>query len=215
MPGYSNVELANQALDHLGKDPISSLSENSTAARKINAAFERTLYAALARSHWPFVRKIAELAAVTPNDWDERWAFKYDLPIDCLTFVRLIPRVDIPNTEPQLTHQLFGSYVYANEPDAKAEYVFETTDTTAMPQPFLDAVSFLLARNVAMPLTRKRGYWADMNDAYEGQLGLAIEHSAGQEPTYYPQAAGGYIDARGGAESEIEGGAPDGSIYWT
>lgn len=215
MPGYSNVELANQALDHIGKGNIASLAEASVAARKINEVFERTLYAALARSHWTFARKFVTLTAQTPNDWDQRWAFKYDLPNDCLNFVRIVPRLDIPNTEPQAPHQLFNGSIYTNEVDATGEYVYETTDTLTMPSPFLDAVSFLLARNVAMPLTRKRGYWADMNDAYELQLGLAVEQDAGQEPTTYPQEAGGYIDARGGSEADVEGAAPDGSIYWT
>lgn len=215
MPGYSNVELVNQALDHLGKDRIASLSEASTAARKANEVFQRTVYSALARSHWSFARKIQTLSQFPTNDWEERWSFKYDIPNDCLNFIRVIPRVDIPNTEAQAPHQLLNNAVYTDENLAKAEYVFETTDTLSMPSPFLDAVSFLLARNLAMPLTRKRSYWADMNDAFEGQLGLAVEHDAGQEPTYYPQRAGGYVDARGGAESEIEGAAPDGSIYWT
>ncbi len=211
--GYSNVELANQALDLLGKDRIASLSENSTAARKINEVFQRTMYSALARSEWTFSRKFQDLAALT-NDWDQRWAFKYDLPNDCAKFIRLVPRVDIPNTEPQAPHQLFGGAVYTDEADARAEYVYEQTDTLQMPSYFLDAVAFLLARNVAMPLTRKRSMWADMNDGYEGQLGLAVELDAGQEPTFYPQEGGGYVEARGGSEVEIEGAAPDGSIYW-
>lgn len=212
--GYSKVELANQALDHLGKDRIASLTESSTAARKINEVLTRTINAALARSHWTFARKVQTLASQT-NDWEERWSFKYDEPNDLITFIRIIPRVDIPNHEPQVPHARRGGSVYCDECDAKAEYVYETDATLTMPQPFLDAVSFLLARNVAMPLTRKRSFWADMNTAYEEMLGLAIEHDAGQEPIEYPQDGGGYIDARGGSTSEIEGAAPDGSIYWS
>lgn len=213
MAGYSNVELVNQALDHLGKDRIASLSESSTAARKMNEMFERTIFSALARSHWSFARRIQSLSSLA-NDWDERWAYKYDLPNDCLNFVRIIPRVDIPNTEPQAPHQLMGGAVYCDELEAKAEYVFETTNTSLFSQPFLDACSYLLARNAAMPLTRKQGMYQGLNEAYEAQLGLAIEHDAGQEPTSWAQAGGGYIEARGGAETEIEGAAPDGSIYW-
>lgn len=212
--GYSNVELANQALDHLGKERIASLSENSTGARKINEVFARSIHSALARSRWQFARKIAALASVT-NDWDQRWAYKYSLPNDCATFVRIVPRVDVPNTEPQAPHELLGGYVYTDELNASAEYVFKTTSTLTLPEPFLDAVSFLLARNVAMPLTRKASYWNDMNTAYERQLALAIEHDTAQSPRFYDQNAHGYIDARGGQSTDIEGAAPDGSIYWT
>lgn len=212
--GYSKVELVNQALDHLGKDRIASLNENSTAARKANEILERVLRSALSRSHWTFSRRLQSLAGLT-NDWEERWGFKYDLPNDMATFVRIVPRVDVPNTEPQVPHQLMGGAVYCNEPTAKAEYVYSSTDTLVWPQPFLDACAFLLARDLAMPLTRKQSLWADMNQAYEFQLGAAVEHDAGQELTKYEQRSGGYIDARGGAEAEIDGAAPDGSIYWT
>lgn len=211
--GYSNVELANQALDHLGKDRIASLSENSTAARKINEVFERTIYAALSRSHWSFCRKIASLASVT-NDWDERWAYKYDIPSDCLTVVRVIPRVDMPNAEVQEPHELMGGYLYTNAADAKIEYVYKSTSTLTMPEPFLTAVSMLMARDVCMPLTRKRSFWNDLNRAWEMQLATAVEHDAGQQPNIWTQKAGGYLDARGAGESGTEGGAPDGSIYW-
>lgn len=212
--GYSKVELANQALDLIGKDRILSLTEDSTAARKINEVFDRTCHSALARSHWTFQRTAQTMTGLT-NDWEERWAYKYDLPNNCATFVRIIPRVDIPNHEPQVSHQLRGGAIYCNEPDAKGEFVFKSTDTLIWPNPFLDAVAFLLARNVVMPLTRKRSMWDEMNREYEAQLGLAIEHDAGQEPIFYPQEGGGYIDDRGGHTGWVEGAAPDGSIYWT
>ena len=211
--GYSKVELANQALDAIGKDRIASLSETSTAARKVNEVFDRTIESALARSHWSFCRKIASLSLLT-NDWSERWAYKYDIPSDCVTVVRLVPTSDMRNHEPQLEYELMGGALYCNEPLAKAEYVFRTTNTTTMPVPFLDAVAFLLARNVSMPLTRKPSLWGNMNQMYEMQLGYAIEHDAGQEPTFYPQEAGGYIDDRNGTTGSGRSGSVDGSIYW-
>lgn len=213
--GYSKVELANQALDHLGKDSILSLTEDSNAARKLNAAFDRTIYAALARSTWTFAQKIKTLAELTTNDWEERWACKYDLPNDYIGAVRLVDHIDVDNREgPKF--QILGGALYTNESDAKLRYVYETTDTMSFPQPFLDAVSFLLARNVAMPLTRKVSVRDRMQKEYEYQLGLAIEDDTANEPTTYIPADGGYIDARGGDDTgEYEGGAPDGSIYWT
>ena len=212
--GYSNVELANQALDHIGKDRIASLSENSVAGRKVTEIFTRVLYAALSESHWSFARKIATLANVT-NDWDERWGYKYDLPSDCLTFIRVVPRVDPKNAGSDPDHQLMGGAVYTNEINAKAEYVAKSTATLTMPDPFLEAVSYRMARDLAMPLTRKSSLRAEMSQAYLASLARAVMHDAGQERTTYDLDGGQYIEARGNGINDVEGAAPDGSIYWT
>lgn len=211
--GYSNVELANQALDHLGKNNIASLVEESVEARKMNAVFDRTIESALARSAWSFSKEIADLALVTPNDWDERWCYKYDRPTAAIRILRLVPEVDIQNATP-LLYELHGAFLYTNEANAKAEYTLDTTTTTSMPTFFLDAVSFLLARNAAMQLTRKRSYWVDMNEAYEGHILQAMELDAGQEPNTYVPQANTYLDARGGGEQYVSHTSVDGSIYW-
>lgn len=212
--GYSKVELANQALDHLGKDSITSLSENSNAARKLNAAFDRTIHAVLARSPWTFAQKIAALAEVT-NDWEERWAHKYDLPKDYVLAARLVPDLDDSDMRVGPTFQVLGGALYTNERTAKLRYVYKTVDTMGFPQPFLDACSFLLARNVCMPLTRKLSMWERMQQAYEYTLGLAVEQDAAQAPQSYIPEDGGYLDERGGGtRGGYTGGAPDGSIYW-
>lgn len=211
--GYSKVELANQALDHLGKDNIASLTEVSTAARKANAMLSRVIETALARSHWSFARKIASLPGLTA-DWTERWAYKYDLPNDMVTLVRMIPLVDVQNTEPQAMYELKGGALYTNENTCKVEYVYVNEETLTWPQPFLDAVAYLLARDLAMPLTRKPGLRTEMHQYYEMQISRAVEHDSGQEPTSYVQKANSYLGARGASDDELGGAAPDGSIYW-
>jgi hypothetical protein len=210
--GYSNIELANNALDILGKTNIASLTENSTAARKMNSTFERTINAALARSHWTFARRIQELAGLT-NDWSERWAYKYDLPSDMATAIRLIPTYDVPNGVP-IRYELASGSLYCNEASAKLQYVRQTTATLTMPEPFLDAVAFLWARNVSMPFTKKRALWNDLNQAYETQLAEAVSQDSGQELTEYPQTAGGYADDRGSSTGHDSSSTGDGSIYW-
>jgi hypothetical protein len=212
--GYSKVELANQALDHLGKDSISSLTENSNAARKLNAAFNRSIYSVLSRSHWTFAQKLQSLASVT-NDWEERWAYKYDLPNDYIGAVRLVDNIDEPNREgPKF--QVLGGALYTDERTAKLRYVYQTVDTLSFPQPFLDACALMLAKNVAMPLTRKVSIRDRLQQEFEYYLGLAIEQDAGQEPTTYIPSDGGYLSSRGSDDTgDYTGGAPDGSIYWT
>lgn len=213
--GYSNVTLANRALDHLGKEHIASLTEDSTQARKVNDVFAATLHEALEASTWTFARRRKALAGVT-NDWSERWGYAYDLPSDSLRAIRLVPEVDLDDNTTALPFQRSDGKLYTNESSAKLEYVFATTSTLEMPPSFLTAVSFLLARNVCMPLTRKQSNWDRMEALWQSKLNTAIMHDAAQEPQFWTQTDGGaYIRERGASAGETPLKAVDGSIYWT
>lgn len=194
--GLSKVGVANRALDHIGKDRIASLTENSTAARKVNEVFDSVLVSVLERAPWTFGRTIRVLAEVT-NDWPERWAYKYDRPGDMVKFIRLIPPVDDPEGQDPLPVGHRVGAIYANEPSAKAEYIPEITETASLPQYFLDAFAFLLARDLAMPMTRKQSLWDALDQRYEFQLSRASEIDAAQEQSTYTRG-NDYIQARGG-----------------
>lgn len=197
----STVEFVNVALDHLGKDNIASLDEASTAARKAKARWERSIVSTLERAPWFTARKFANLASVT-NDWTERWTYKYDLPNDMARFIRIVPEIDISNTEPQIPHQLRGGALYTHVSPCKVEYVFNKTSTVDLPSYILDAAAFMLARELAMPLTKKRSYWQDMNEAFEAQVAKSSEIDASQEPHSWAQDDNAYIVERGGGFTE-------------
>lgn len=211
--GLSKVAFVNAALDHLGKDNIASLGESSTAARKANAIVDRVLISTLERAPWSFNRKFQLLSSLT-NDWEERWAFKYDRPNDMAKFIRLVPPIDLPDADPiPVGHK--GGAIYANLDVAKVEYVVMSTETGSMPQYFLDAAAFLLARDLAMPLTRKVSFWDTLDQRFEFQLSRASEIDAAQEPSTYI-SSNDYIAVRGGGEvSPYDSIGADGSSYWS
>lgn len=197
--GYSNVDLANRALDHLGREHIASMTEASTAARRINDVFEATVHEALEWAPWTFARSIRALAQVT-NDWDERWTYKYDEPGDAAKVLRLVSSYDPVGPGVPISYQRLGGAIYTNLADAKAEIVVKSLSTGSMPVSFLTAVSFLLARNVAMPLTRKSSTWRDMDALWRNYVGLASSFDASQEPASWIEEDGGaYIRARDGS----------------
>lgn len=210
---YAKVDIANMALAHLGKAEITSLSESTIEARTANFWYDKVCRVAKARSLWTFDRAIRALAEVA-NDYEERWAHKYERPNDAAKIARMIPRFDpLDRTSaPPIPYQQLGDAVYCNESPAKADILLDGTNPTNWPDDFALAVSYLLARNMAPKLTRKSSYVADTNSLYINTIELAIQNDAGQEPTYYAQDSE-YLSARGASPGR-EGRGADGSTYW-
>jgi hypothetical protein len=209
----TKVGLANMALDLLGVGNIASLAESSVAARKVNARIDDAILAALAMSDWTFARKIAALAEVTNDDWDQRYEFKYDLPNDLLAAIRIVPEIDAPNQLP-VSYALANGALYTHEPEARLQYTYTNTDVGSWPMSFTETVAAYIARAVAYPLTLKRQHFIDMNAIFNEQLGTAIAQDAAQEQTFwaYPSE---YLEARGASSRNGDGRGVDGSTYWT
>ena len=210
----SKVELVNIALeDMLGVSTITSLDENSTAARAAKRRVDDAIRAVLAMSDWSFARKIAALAAVDNLDWTERHAYKYDLPNDCIKALRLVPEIDMSNTVP-IPYALLGRSLYTDHPDAKLLYTYANMSVEGWPHAFVEAVAAYLARTLAMPLTRKRQMFADMNAVFRAALAEAVEYDAAQEPTFWSYPSG-YLEARGATSDRYDDAyGADGSSYW-
>lgn len=213
---YTKIDIANMALAHLGKPEILSLSDTSTESRTANFWYDKAAGSALRRSNWTFSRAILTLTEMT-NDYEERWAYKYDYPSTAKKIVRLIPSVDSYGTENAmpLQYQLLGGAIYCNERQAKADIVTALTTPTNWPDDFAFAVSHQLARLMAPKLTRKASYANENVQLYEMYLGMAIEADSAQEPTFYAYSSQ-YLDDRGadGPDMFGEGRNVDGSIYW-
>jgi hypothetical protein len=209
----SKVALANMALDFLAVDPIADLAENSTPARKVSTRIDQVIEAVLEMSDWTFARKITALANVDNTDWTERYEFKYDLPNDLLKAIRLVPAIDAPNTLP-ISFSLANGALYTNEQDAKLQYTWRNLDPTKWPMSFTEAVAMYLARQLAMPLTRKRSFFMDANGMFTEQFAKAVEYDAAQEQTFwtYPSE---YLEARGANLRDGDGKGVDGSTYWS
>jgi hypothetical protein len=79
------IDIANVALEILGKPAITSLLDNSNAARAINSTYDITRRALIAgRSTWRFSVKRASLAPSAVPVVSGPYATQYPLPSDCL-----------------------------------------------------------------------------------------------------------------------------------
>lgn len=210
----SKVDIANLALEHLGKNEIASLTEDSLEARRCSKWIDFAIRQALERSPWTFAGKIAALAEVT-NDYEERWARKFDRPNDCVKVRYVFEGTDPYDPSDFAPHQVLDGAIYTNIATPKLMYTYFNDSPTTWPAKFAEAASFMLARSIAMPLTKKMSFYDAMDQLYERSILQAIEYDAAQERSQYGYENLGYNEARGAAGTgDIPGKAVDGSIYW-
>lgn len=209
----AKVDLANMALDALAVDNIASIDEASTAARAVKRRIDGAIDAVLQMSDWTFARKIEPLAEVSNTDWTERYERKFDLPSDLLRAVRIVPYTDVRNTPP-IEYVIANGALYCDEQQVRLQYTFRNTNIASWSPAFTECVAFYLARTIAMPLTRKRQTFADMNTLFTNQLAAAIEFDASQEVTFwaYPSE---YLTERGSYQPRGDSRGADGSTYWS
>lgn len=165
----SKVELCNAALSKLGQDVrITSLSENTKAARALNVAFDRVLDFVLADGIWPFALKYGALAVKAQATLG--WTYRYDYPDEALTVLAVSDErgirsyrdllsigqaVDGPDFEVQ--HGDDGTAILADIADAYVVYVARIDEPTRWPPLFVETLACRLALDVAPVIAAELG----------------------------------------------------------
>lgn len=156
----SIVEICNRALQKLGAERITSLTQDSENARAINVCFEAVRDAELRSHPWNFAIKRAQLAADSTNP-----AFGFDhqftLPADCL---RLLPPDQYTNYD---TWQIEGRKILANE-DGPLEirYIYRVTDPQQYDALFVEVLANRLAIELCEQLTQSNSKAQIVRDDY-------------------------------------------------
>ena len=155
----SEVFICNLALQRLGQPAITTLAENSVAARECNRAYEHARDTVLSSHNWGFAhgQKVLAPDAEAP-DFDYLYAFTW--PADCLR-----PRP--PNTT-ALDWKMSSRKVLTNDGDTlNLDYTKKVTDTTLFADTFTEALSIRLALQMCEKLTQSNTKKADLKEDYK------------------------------------------------
>lgn len=188
----SVIAVANMALSHLGKGVlISSLSENSAAAKQMNLWFGRCRRMALEAFNWSFARKTVTLA-LHGDDAPTNWAYRYSVPADCL-IVRYLenpngPRAPAVPFDMEISEDGTRSLV-TNLESARAVYTFDQTDPNRWSEHFILVLSHCLAAHSAMAITGKLSIRNAEFQEYYRQVQVAPAHDANQQVEDEPKDA--------------------------
>lgn len=176
----SVIDVCNKALDKVGQNPITSLTDGGKAANLCNRNWPLVRDQVLRDHPWNFAMSRAALA---PSTDVPAWGFtaKFPIPVDCL---RLIEVRDLSTSE----YQLENGCILADATVLYIRYIKQITDPNVYDATFVDAAATMLAIELCEPLTQNTTKKKVLYDAYD-QVMLRAKSVDGQEnpPTQYEE----------------------------
>ena len=153
------TDICNLALNHIGREQIASINEDTEAARTCRMHYDLQRHVLLRAYTWSFAKKykaLSELDVKTPG-----WKHTYAYPPDCVA-VRKVYNED--HTWPLLEKNLPTDYdevlvndnqkaIVTNYQDAWLEYTYDAKDVNLFSADFSQALSYYLAAAICVPLT--------------------------------------------------------------
>ncbi len=144
----SEVDICNLALQRLGATTITTLTDDSTAARECNRVYSHARDSELRAHPWNFARKRESLAA-SSTDPAFGYAKQYPLPSD---FLRILP------TREQLDFQIESGNILTDDgAPLEIVYIYRVTDPNDFDQLFVDLLVARIARDLSEKITQSKG----------------------------------------------------------
>jgi hypothetical protein len=214
----SAVDICNLALSHIGVPTIQALTESNRQARECSRLYPLLRDAVLSEFPWNFARRRVVLALVSGEEVSG-WTFVYAYPSDCLRALEIYnPLTTQTYTDGQyVSGQLIESIVKVKSDKIKFEiavneaknqrliltdqeaaeliYTARVEDTNLFSSSFIDALSWRVAADLAIPLKGKMPLQQQMLAVYEAKLGKSRQANANEhfEP---PSGVSSYVTAR-------------------
>ena len=153
------TDICNLALNHIGREQIASLHEDTEPARTCKLHYDLQRQVLLRAYTWSFAKKYVKLSEIdtkTPG-----WKYTYAYPNDCV-MARKIYNED--NTWCILWKNRVGNFdqvllndntkaLVCNHKDAYLEYTYDVKDADLFTADFAQALSYYLAAAICVPLT--------------------------------------------------------------
>jgi hypothetical protein len=198
MAVYSDVDICCMALGHVGLgQKISDLDGSGALEEVCRDWFARSRDTVLEGAHWPVSTRQVILGLVE-EDPNTDWAYSYRYPNETLAVRRLVSGVGLPETDPVpfvMGQDDTGRLIYADLEDAIAEVTYWTNNSGEWSSHFANAVSFLLASNIAGPLKRPGNVRGDCYALFE-QWDAKAKGVARREEMNKPRPPSSYVSRR-------------------
>ncbi len=189
----TQISICNLALARLGQGDISSLADGSIEAKYCNKFWDTDRQAALRDYPWSFaMSNPTPLFPAAPCGVVD-YAYTYKLPSDCLRALRLYDAARFPGgsgqagmypptdinlvdlAEQTLTELMFfevrtGRILVTNLAPATLTYIVNITDVTMFDPQFIEAFSYRLAVDLALPVTGNATFAQAMTGLYKASL---------------------------------------------
>jgi hypothetical protein len=176
----SETEICNIALGHLGEAPITSLDEDSKAARACNLHYALTRDELLRAHRWNFAKtrlvltELAEAPAFT-------WAHQFQLPADCLRVVEFNDQEigDWISEE----YEIEGRALLTDADAANIVYIKKEIDVSLYDPLFVQALALKLGIIISEQIRGTTSKTEELTRAYErlaGPLAKRVDANEGR-----------------------------------
>jgi hypothetical protein len=152
----SEVDICNLALSHIGASAtISSLTEQSEEAFHCNLLYADARDAVLRAHPWGFAKRHLALSDVGSPPGN--WSYRYSYPNDAI-YAREILQTNTAGDPIKFEVALSDAYnarvILTDQKEAVLVYTYKVTNTLAFDPLFVNALTWRIAADIAMPLTR-------------------------------------------------------------
>lgn len=187
------------ALSRLRAGTIASMIENSPAAKYASIWYDESRLQLLESYDWGFARRTEVLATHADAAPTARWAFRYVIPSGCVAS-RYIQNPLGTTADPvpyqiELSDDGSEPTIVTNMEDAVLIYTANLSTTALFSPTFTNSLSWLIAFNMAWPLTGK----GELQDRAEKGFAIAVRAAAAHdanEQKYEPRRQASWIEAR-------------------
>lgn len=191
----TDVDICNLALTHIGAFPMTSLSEATPEAGYCNRLYPVARDTVLREHAWNFAAKTVALATVT--DTHPRYDYVYALPADCLVARKIINTLSDAKIDFEIFRNADDSAqrIATDQAEAELAYTAKTTNTLFFNPEFIDALSWRLAADLAMPI---RGDLNAQQSAMNMYFSIIMKAQAvdANEGSKGPSTTCAFLDAR-------------------
>jgi len=167
------VDICSSALIKLGAEPINALTDDTKEARLCNHQFERLRDAVLRSAPWSFALKRIELAPIAEtlmfSDLNQ-----FQLPTDCVKFVRLVDR----NTR----YSIEGRRLISPDETLQGWYVSNAITPNEYDPNFSEALAYAIAADLCYSITQSTSLKQSLTEGLEFWIGQARSYNS-QEVT--------------------------------
>ena len=189
MAVISPTQIGNFSLAHIGtRSTIESLDEASTEAPVIKLWYDYCRLECLEAFDWSFARRRLVLASLTIGLAEDRWAYRYQYPADCISFRRIAGDTDVTidiTNDPfpfaiEMTDDLSAKSILTDVEQAVGVYTFDQAVTAFFTAHFVNTLSRLLAYRIAPQLSGKQKIIDRQWVMYQSMLLTAPAHNANE-----------------------------------
>lgn len=173
----SEVKICNMALGRVGVSSfIDALTESSQEAAVCSQFYESSRDRALVEGRFNFATSRAVLADLgTPPT---NWGYRYALPSDCINVHHLVVAGSRnPTAKNRIQFELAeeggARVLYTDQEQAELVYTKRITNPNLFTPQFESALAWLLASEIAMPLSAQPSMMSNALKMYVREIGIA------------------------------------------